>query len=112
MRPGQFGPARRILDRIVGYKLSPFLWKTLAKSNLSAGRVQSVATRIIVEREAEINAFKPDEYWTVEVMLSGASEEAFKAKFYGRNGKKAELKNKDDTDSVLSAVKGNPYVVK
>lgn len=104
--------ARRVLDRIVGYKLSPFLWKTLAKSNLSAGRVQSVATRIIVEREAEINAFKPDEYWTVEVMLSGASEEAFKAKFYGRNGKKAELKNKDDTDSVLSAVKGNPYVVK
>lgn len=104
--------ARRLLDRIVGYKLSPFLWKTLSKSNLSAGRVQSVATRIICEREAEINAFVPDEYWSIEAMLEGESSEAFKAKFYGNADGKTELKSEEDTNAVLNAIKGNPYIVK
>ena len=76
--------ARRILDRIVGYKLSPFLWKTV-RSGLSAGRVQSVATRIIVEREREIRAFVPVEYWTVDALLENAKGAHFTAHFYGRN---------------------------
>ena len=79
--------ARRILDRIVGYKLSPFLWKTV-RSGLSAGRVQSVATRIIVEREREIRAFVPVEYWTVDALLENAKGAHFTAHFYGRNGEK------------------------
>lgn len=68
--------ARRILDRIVGYKLSPFLWKTV-RSGLSAGRVQSVAARIIVEREREIRAFIPEEYWTVDATLENREENIF-----------------------------------
>ena len=83
--------ARRILDRIVGYKLSPFLWKTV-RSGLSAGRVQSVATRIIVEREREIRAFVPVEYWTVDALLENAKGAHFTAHFYGRNGETDERK--------------------
>ncbi|MBE6641459.1 MAG: type I DNA topoisomerase [Ruminococcaceae bacterium] len=100
---------RRILDRIVGYKLSPYLWKTV-KSGLSAGRVQSVATRIIVEREREIEAFIPEEYWTVDAMLRKESGESFLARYYGENGKKSSLACKADADAVLSDIKGKPVV--
>ena len=78
---------RRLLDRIVGYKISPLLWKTV-KSGLSAGRVQSVATRIIVEREHEINAFVPVEYWTIEADLKNSEGKTISVRFYGdENGK-------------------------
>ena len=101
--------ARRILDRIVGYKISPLLWKTI-HSGLSAGRVQSVATKIIVERENEIKSFIPEEYWTIEALLS-TGKASFTAKYYGRNSKKVELKCKEDADKVLSAVDGAPFVL-
>ena len=103
--------ARRILDRIVGYKLSPFLWKTI-KSGLSAGRVQSVATRIIVEREEEIRAFVPEEYWTVDVVLENKSRGKIKAKFYGDLGGKIALHSEDETMKVVRAVDGEEFVVK
>ena len=98
--------ARRILDRIVGYKLSPFLWKTV-RSGLSAGRVQSVATKVLVDRENEIRAFVPVEYWTIDCILQKASGEAFKAKFYGDSNGKIELATEQDAAKVLSAVKGD-----
>lgn len=91
---------RRILDRIVGYKLSPFLWKTV-KSGLSAGRVQSVATRVIVEREREIAAFVPEEYWTIDVLLAKESGESFTARYFGENGKKRNLSCREEVDAVL-----------
>ncbi len=103
--------ARRILDRIVGYKLSPFLWKTI-KSGLSAGRVQSVATRIIVEREEEIRAFVPEEYWTVDVVLENKSRGKIKAKFYGDASGKLTLANEDETMKVVRAVDGEEFIVK
>ncbi len=102
--------ARRILDRIVGYKISPFLWKTL-RSGLSAGRVQSVATRIIVEREEEIRAFVPKEYWTIEGLFKTEKGESFKAKFYGNSKGKLELGNKEETEAVLSAIESGNYKV-
>ena len=101
--------ARRILDRIVGYKLSPFLWKKV-KRGLSAGRVQSVVTRIIVEREREIRAFIPDEYWTIELVLSVDGNE-FTASFYGDANGKIELKSREDADRVLAAVENGKYTV-
>ncbi len=100
--------ARRILDRIVGYKISPVLWKTI-KSGLSAGRVQSVATRIIVEREEEINAFNPEEYWTIDAVLETEDKQDFKAKFYGENGKKVDLKTEADAKEVLNAIEGHSF---
>ncbi|MBQ8248935.1 MAG: type I DNA topoisomerase [Clostridia bacterium] len=103
--------ARRILDRIVGYKLSPFLWKTI-KSGLSAGRVQSVATRILVEREEEIRAFVPEEYWTVDVELENKSRGKIKAKFHGDEKGKIELHNEAQTMKVVSAIEGKPFNVK
>jgi len=105
--------ARRLLDRIVGYKLSPFLWKTV-RSGLSAGRVQSVATRIIVEREAEIRAFVPKEFWTVEADLVTAEGKAFTSKFYGlaADSSKLELNCKSDADAVLAEATVNPFVVR
>ncbi len=102
--------ARRILDRIVGYKLSPFLWKSV-KSGLSAGRVQSVATRIIVDREEEIRAFTPEEYWTVDALLQGQKGRAVKAKFYGNADGKIELRSEDETNAVLDAIKGDEFRV-
>ena len=102
--------ARRILDRIVGYKLSPFLWKTV-RSGLSAGRVQSVATRIIVERENEIKAFVPKEYWTVDAELKNGKGQKFTAHFYGKNGEKAELPDKSAADKVVGAVNGRDFKV-
>ena len=103
--------ARRILDRIVGYKLSPFLWKNV-KSGLSAGRVQSAATRIIVDREEEIRAFVPQEYWTIDALLiPDGNGKAFPVRFYGQNGKKLKLKNEDAAMAVLSAVNGKAFTV-
>ena len=103
--------ARRVLDRLVGYKLSPLLWRKV-KKGLSAGRVQSVAVRIICDREEEINAFVPEEYWTITALLKNAAgTQEFEAKFYGRSGEKLELKNKEQTDEILKALDGREYVV-
>jgi len=103
---------RRILDRIVGYKLSPFLWKTV-KSGLSAGRTQSVATRIIVDRENEIRAFKPQEYWTIEAMLRASDGKTFETRFFGlADGKqKMELNCEADAMKVYDAVNGKSFLV-
>ena len=102
--------ARRILDRIVGYKLSPFLWK-FVKSGLSAGRVQSVATRIIVDREEEIRAFVPEEYWTIEVLLQGQRGRPVKAKYWGNASGKQELHTKEDADAILVPAEGADFRV-
>ncbi|MBR1659295.1 MAG: DNA topoisomerase I, partial [Oscillospiraceae bacterium] len=84
--------ARRVLDRLVGYKLSPMLWHKLGRPRLSAGRVQSVATRIVVDRENEIRAFTPEEYWHLDAaLLREAGEGGFTARYYGSGGKKREL---------------------
>ncbi len=101
---------RRILDRIVGYKLSPFLWKKV-KSGLSAGRVQSVATRIIVERENEIRAFVPSEYWTVDAVIETAKGKEMTVRYYGlTNGKKkVELKNESDANKVCDECRGADF---
>ena len=103
--------ARRILDRLVGYKISPFLWKKV-QPNLSAGRVQSVAVRIIVDRENEIRAFVPEEYWTIDAkFLAASSKKPFAAKFYGKDGKKLELKSEEEANAVLAGLKGAAYEV-
>ncbi|MDO4564597.1 MAG: type I DNA topoisomerase [Clostridia bacterium] len=101
---------RRILDRLVGYKISPVLWAKVRKG-LSAGRVQSVATRIICDREDEINAFIPEEYWTISALLPAGRRKPFEAKYFGENGKKRELRSKEDADSVLSRIRGRDFVV-
>ena len=102
--------ARRILDRIVGYKLSPFLWKHV-RSGLSAGRVQSVATRIIVEREEEIRAFKPVEYWTVDATLCASDNQEFTVRFYGNAKGKMKLKCEEDAMKVVNAVSASDFSV-
>jgi len=106
--------ARRILDRLVGYELSPFLWKKVAKG-LSAGRVQSVAVRLIVEREREIQAFKTTAYWGIEADLQKQKTELnFLAKLNKINNKtvaKLEIKNKEQADKILAELKGTKYVV-
>ncbi len=104
--------ARRLLDRIVGYKLSPFLWKTV-RSGLSAGRVQSVATRIVVERENEIRAFVPKEYWTVDADLISTEGKPFTARFYGdvADGAKRELNCEADAAQIVAETKANAFVV-
>ena len=96
--------ARRILDRLVGYKVSPFLWKTIHKG-LSAGRVQSVALRLICDREGEIRVFVPVEYWTVDALLKGADTDAFKARVAGFLGKKLEISNQQAAEQVVAALK-------
>ncbi|MEZ0537755.1 type I DNA topoisomerase [Caldicellulosiruptoraceae bacterium PP1] len=101
--------ARRVLDRLVGYKISPVLWEKV-KSGLSAGRVQSVATRLVVEREEEINNFIPEEYWTIEAIFE-KDKQKFSAKFYGDKKGKIELKNKEQVDKILADIKGKEFVV-
>lgn len=103
--------ARRILDRIVGYKLSPFLWKKVRRG-LSAGRVQSVAVKLIVDRENEIKAFVPKEYWSVDgTVTAGSSKKPFSVKLTEIEGKKAELKDKEETDKILEYLKDKDFVV-
>ncbi len=102
--------ARRILDRIVGYQISPLLWKKV-RSGLSAGRVQSVSTRLVVEREQEIRAFKPEEYWTLDATLE-KDRKSFVAHFYGTEKKKMALNNESDAKTVLNAVRNAPFVVR
>ncbi len=102
--------ARRILDRIVGYKLSPFLWKVV-RSGLSAGRVQSVATRIIVEREAQINAFVPEEYWTISASHKNSEGKIFRSRYHGKGSSKAEIKNKAEADAILAELYGKEFVI-
>lgn len=101
--------ARRILDRLVGYTLSPLLWKKV-KPGLSAGRVQSAALRLIVDREIEIETFQPEEYWTIEALLQG-EKGLVKAKYYGYDGKKRDLRHRQDVDQVLQGIEGAQFIV-
>ncbi|MBQ3986501.1 MAG: type I DNA topoisomerase [Oscillospiraceae bacterium] len=103
--------ARRILDRIVGYKLSPLLWKKVRRG-LSAGRVQSVATRMVVDREDEIRNFVPKEYWHLDAYLNNGRSADFIARYYGFGGKKRELGSADEVNAVKSEVAGSPFIVK
>ncbi len=102
--------ARRILDRLVGYKLSPLLWKNI-KSGLSAGRVQSVVTRIIVEREEEIRAFIPKEYWTIDAELITSKDKPLTARYFGNagSGKKVEITGEKDAKKIVSDVAGHDF---
>lgn len=97
--------ARRVLDRLVGYKLSPWLWRQVYRG-LSAGRVQSVATRLICEREEEIRAFVPVEYWSIEAMYKTEKKESFKAKLTQIDGKDVELHNGEETDTAVKGIEG------
>ena len=102
--------ARRVLDRIVGYQLSPLLWKKVRRG-LSAGRVQSVATRLVVDRENEIRAFTPQEYWTIDAALDRTGKPGgFTARYYG-DPKKNELGSREDVDKVLSQIAGKSFTV-
>ena len=103
--------ARRILDRIVGYKLSPLLWKKVRRG-LSAGRVQSVATRMVVDREDEIRNFVPKEYWHLDAYLNNGRSADFIARYYGFGGKKRELSSADEVNAVKREVSGSPFIVK
>lgn len=104
--------ARRVLDRIVGYQISPLLWKKV-KRGLSAGRVQSVAVKLIVEREEEIEKFIPEEYWNIYADLKdNESKKQFEAKFYGKNNKKIEIHSKEEIDKILEDIENAKYVVK
>ena len=105
--------ARRVLDRIVGYEISPFLWKKIRKG-LSAGRVQSVAVRLIVDREDEIRAFTPEEYWTLEALLAkqGAKTKPFTAKYYGTGGKKCEITSEEQANALKAAAEKEPFIIK
>ena len=102
--------ARRILDRIVGYKLSPLLWRKV-KTGLSAGRVQSVATRMVVDREDEIKAFQSEEYWLLDALLTRGEEGRFTARFYGQGEKKQELHSEDEVKAVIAETEKEPFVV-
>ncbi|MDW8290092.1 MAG: type I DNA topoisomerase [Armatimonadota bacterium] len=104
--------ARRILDRIVGYRLSPLLWKKASRNTLSAGRVQSVAVRLVVEREREIEAFVPEEYWTITARLTPDTEaNAFDATLRLCDGEKLELHNEQEANAVMQELQGAQYVV-
>ncbi|WP_063566417.1 type I DNA topoisomerase [Paenibacillus sp. O199] len=102
--------ARRILDRLVGYKISPLLWKKV-KKGLSAGRVQSVAVKIILDRENEINDFEPEEYWSITAKLT-ADGNPFEAKFHQLNGTKTELGSEAEVQAILKQIKGASFTVK
>jgi DNA topoisomerase-1 len=103
--------ARRVLDRVVGYRLSPLLWRKVRKG-LSAGRVQSVAVRLIVDREREIEAFQPEEYWSLTAwLLAGGDGEAFPAKLFKYAGEEPKIKNEGEMQAILAALEGASYVV-
>ncbi|MGH7716814.1 MAG: type I DNA topoisomerase, partial [Vulcanimicrobiaceae bacterium] len=103
--------ARRILDRLVGYKISPLLWAKL-RGGLSAGRVQSVAVRLVVDREREITAFIPKEYWSITATLApGDGELVFPAEFYSRDGERIEILNKALADEIVGAIEQAPWRV-
>ncbi len=102
--------ARRVLDRLVGYKISPFLWKKI-KKGLSAGRVQSVVVRMLCDREREIEAFVPEEYWSLAAQFKGVGKAKYTANFYGNKDGKIELKNKEQVDAILHDLDGADYVV-
>ena len=101
--------ARRVLDRIVGYSISPILWKKV-KKGLSAGRVQSVALKLIIDRENEINDFKPEEYWTIDGVFKKGTKQ-FQASFYGVDGKKMKLHTNEDVKAVLDRLNGKNFTV-
>ena len=105
--------ARRILDRLVGYELSPLLWKKVRRG-LSAGRVQSVATRMVDDREREIEAFRPEEYWTLDANLEGndGKKSVFSAHYHGKNGKKTELKTEAAVDAVVRETENGIFAVR
>lgn len=103
--------ARRVLDRIVGYKISPLLWRKIRKG-LSAGRVQSVATRLICDREDEIEQFVPEEYWTIAAKLAKARIQPFEARFFGTDEEKIELKDEKQVKGILKQLEGKKYTVK
>ena len=104
--------ARRVLDRIVGYKISPVLWKKV-KRGLSAGRVQSVAVKLIVDREEEIEKFIPEEYWNIFAKLQEPeSKKEFEARFYGKDNKKQEIHNKEEVDGILKNIEKAKYIIK
>jgi len=103
--------ARRVLDRIVGYKISPVLWKKVQKG-LSAGRVQSVAVKLIVDREEEIEKFIPEEYWNIYVKLKDKkSKKSFEAKFYGKDNKKLEIHSEEEVKEIVKAIENAKYIV-
>jgi DNA topoisomerase-1 len=101
--------ARRILDRLVGYKISPLLWKKV-KKGLSAGRVQSVAVKLIIDRENEIKAFVPEEYWSITALLATGSAQ-FEAKFYSVNGEKKELRSEAEVKDIVAGIGKTPFTV-
>ena len=104
--------ARRILDRIVGYRISPLLWKKV-KAGLSAGRVQSVAARMVVDREEEIRAFVSEEYWLLDALLDCAEGSgSFTARFWGFGDKKTELKSEDEVNAVIAATRDEPFIIR
>jgi len=104
--------ARRVLDRIVGYKISPLLWRKV-KKGLSAGRVQSVATRLICDREDEIENFVPEEYWTIDARLSKQNARTtFTAKFYGSQNEKIDLKNEEQVNQIIHEIEEEEFIVK
>ena len=109
--------ARRVLDRLVGYSISPVLWKKV-KKGLSAGRVQSVAIRLVCDREDEIEAFIPQEYWSISVDLRKntgkekiSKADCFVAKYYGENGKKNQIKDKDSADKIYNDILNKDFIV-
>ena len=102
---------RRVLDRLVGYQVSPLLWDKVRRG-LSAGRVQTVALRLIVEREREIKAFEKKEYWTIDAHLAGSKPPAFDARFVGKGEEKVEVTNGEEAEKIRVALEKADWVVR